>query len=162
MLQRHLGRSAYGHRGRQIIGYRIMQAPSDIFCSGRHGKVGATCTSGSSMKAAAAMITAAVSAHRRPSARLLCHRLLDQAHDDHDDRAADTASGNLPYDRPDIKSAAGRPCNSRYEHAEQLTANAAAHNAGDGVPHRPQAEILKQPSCNVSTDRAANEFDDQG
>ena len=47
------------------------------------------------------------------------------------DRTANTASGYLSYDRPDIKSAAGSTCNRRNEQAEQLTANAAANNAGD-------------------------------
>ena len=78
--------------------------------------------------AAAAMATADASA---PSPRLLGQRLLDQTHDDHDDRTANTASGYLSYDRPDIKSAAGSTCNRRNEQAEQLTANAAANNAGD-------------------------------
>src|SRR5215813_1758644 len=87
------------------------------------------------------MITGA----RSRCSRLLRNRLLDQTHDDHDDRAADPASCDLPYDRPDVESAAGRTCDSRDEHAEQLPADAATDNARDGVPDGSKPRVLDQP-----------------
>src|SRR5215471_2513946 len=98
---------------------------------------------------------------RSRCSRLLRHRLLDQTHDDHDDRAADTATRDLSYDRSNVESAAGCTCDSRDEHAEQLPANAATDNARDGVPNGSKTQVLEQTPCDVAADRSANQLDDQ-
>src|SRR5215471_12609662 len=94
--------------------------------------------------------------------QLLRHRLLDQTDDDHDDRAAHSSAGDLPYDCPEIEpSAGGCAPDCGNKRAEYLPADAAADNADDGVPDGTETEVLEQPSCDVSADRAADELDDQ-
>jgi hypothetical protein len=90
------------------------------------------------------------------------HHLLDQSYDDHDDRPADTASGNLPDERTDVETAAGRGgLEGRHDHGEQLPAESATDSASDGIADGAETEILEEPARNVSSDGAADEFNDQ-
>src|SRR6516162_6331611 len=90
------------------------------------------------------------------------HRLLDQSDDDHDDRAADAAAGDLPDDRADIESASG--CSAlerRNQHCEQLAADASTDDAGDGVTDGSETEILEQTTGDVPAYRAADQLNNQ-
>jgi hypothetical protein len=90
------------------------------------------------------------------------HHLLYQSYDDHDDRAADTASGDLPDERTDVESAAGRGAlEGGHDHGEQLSAESATHNPRDGIADGSETEILEERPRDVPADRAANQFNDQ-
>jgi hypothetical protein len=88
------------------------------------------------------------------------HHLLDQTDDQHDDRAADATSGDLTDDGSKIESAPGSARDGRDERAKQLPANAAAYNAGNGIPDGPQTQVLEECACDISTDCAADKLND--
>src|SRR5262249_37705576 len=87
--------------------------------------------------------------------------------DDHQDRAADAAAGEVADDRTDADTAAGRGRRGgrRAGAAEQgrqnLAPNATTDDSGNGVSDRAKVVVLEHAPCDVAADRAGYELDDQ-
>src|ERR1700733_13804861 len=86
--------------------------------------------------------------------------VLDGAHDRRQHGASNAATGNLTDDAADIRRRCGIG-KQWNQHAEDLSAGAAADGARDGISKRAEIDILGGAGRNVSTDGAANDLDDQ-
>ena len=86
---------------------------------------------------------------------------LNQAHDQHDDGAADIAASNICEKRRDIETGTSRgsaSCSSsptRSEHSQELATDATTNQASDGVADGVQVELLENGTGDVSANRAA-------
>src|SRR3954452_21756994 len=91
-----------------------------------------------------------------PSARLV----LDRADDRGENGSGNATAGHLADDAADVRgrSAVGE---QRNQHAENLTAGAAANGTHDGIHKRPEIDVLGRASCDIAADGAADDLDDQ-
>src|SRR5215472_4245582 len=104
-------------------------------------------------------MSSSVGAAARPAV-LLGYHLADEPDDDHQDRASDSAAGEVADDRADVDAAAGcGACGGGHAGAAQqgsqdLAPDATADDPGNGVSDRAKVVVLEHVPCDVSPDRA--------
>jgi hypothetical protein len=91
---------------------------------------------------------------------LLCHLILDDADDGHEDRAADATAPNIGQDALHIHSAAARGCGTHYG-LQNGAAEATADNSCNLIPNRTQTFFFHGGAGDIAADRTADRFDNQ-
>src|SRR4030095_6511471 len=91
--------------------------------------------------------------------RTFRHHAFNEANDRHDNAAANAPAHYAADDALQVQSTAG---STGAEHRlKNLPAENAAPDAGQGIPHRPQTDVLKNGAGQIATDRPADELDNK-
>jgi len=89
----------------------------------------------------------------------LVHHVLDGANDCHHHTAADAATSDLSQNRPDTGSRVAVD-STTGDHTENLAAETAAEDTGDGVAQRAERQVLEQAARDIAPNGTRDELND--